>query len=80
MGASFHFSGKSLSIDAHSNSRHFSYSERGLVELISPSIHLCLPLWEPFWNDLREVISSTFWSLTNFPHEPPFSVHDWFHW
>ena len=80
MSSSFHSGGERLPVNTHTDSSHLSYSERCLVELISPGIHLFLPLLEAFWNDLREIIGSSFWSLSNFPHESPFSVHHWIQW
>ena len=74
MSASFHSLGEGFLIETHTNGSHFCDCHSSLMELISPGVHFLLPLWKSLGHYLRKVVISSFWSLTDLPHEPPFGV------
>lgn len=42
--------------------------------MVTPRVHLCLPLWEILRENLRQGILNGFWTITDWPEESPFSV------
>ena len=42
--------------------------------------HLVLPVVKVFRHNLREIICSVFWSLSDLPHKTPFGIKYRFNW
>ena len=80
MSASIHSFSVSVDSHSHSNSSHLGDHFDCVEHFEAPSIHLCLPVREPLRDNLREVIWSTFGSLSNFPHESPLCIKHWHDW
>ena len=74
MGSTLHLLGEVFTVNAHPDGGHLCNNEGGFVKLIPPGVHLLLEVWEPFRNDLREVIRGSFWPLTNLPEVAPLGI------